>query len=99
MEKAPVTEKQKNWLNHIEQAKSEGLSFSVYCKREGLKVTHMHYYANWFRKRSQKTGVFVEVKRQERGPETPVVIRIGKQITMELSSDPSLLLELLRGMG
>src|SRR3989338_8678335 len=99
MEQAPVTEKQKNWLNHIEQAKSEGLSFSVYCKREGLKVTHMHYYANWFRKRREKTSPFVEVKLRERAPQTPVVIRIGKQITMEIPADPSFIMELLRGMG
>lgn len=99
MEKSPITEKQKYWLGHIEQAQNEGLSSSAYCEREGLSVIQMYYYANWNRKRSQKTGVFVEVKRQERGPETPVVIRIGKQITMELPSDPSLILELLRGLG
>ena len=98
MEQASVTEKQKNWLNHIEKAQSEGLSFSVYCKREGLKVTHMHYYANWFRKRRKKNSPFVEIKLRERVPETPVVIRIGKQITMEIPADPSLILELLRGM-
>jgi hypothetical protein len=99
MEPVPVTKKQKHWANHIERAQSEGLSSSAYCKREGLNVTHMHYYANWFRKRGQKTSAFVEVKRQDREQKTPVVIRIGTQITMEIPSNPSLILELLRGLG
>jgi hypothetical protein len=99
MEQTSVTEKQKYWLGHIEKAKIEGLSSSSYCKREGLNVTHMHYYANWFRKRREKTSSFVEVKIREQVPETPVMIRIGKQITMEIPADPAFIVELLRGIG
>jgi hypothetical protein len=99
MEPFPVTEKQKYWSSHIEKAKSESLSYSAYCKREGLSVIQMYYYASRHRKKIQKTSSFVEVKMRERGPETPVVIRIGKQITMEIPADPALILELLRGMG
>ncbi len=99
MEQFPVTEKQEYWLSHIERAQSEGLSAAAYCERKGLSVIQMYYYANWHRKRSQKTDTFMEIKRQERGPQTPVVIRIGKQITMEIPADPSFVMELLRGMG
>ncbi len=99
MEQAPVTEKQKYWLGHIEKAKNEDLSSSAYCQREGLNVIHMYYYANWFRKRREKTSSFVEVKIRERVPDTPVVLRIGKQITMEIPADPAFIVELLRGMG
>ena len=99
MEKSPITEKQKYWLNHIERAQSEGLSCSAYCEREGLSVIHMYHYASWFRKRGEKTSAFLEVKRQDQEPKTSVLIRIGPQITMEIPADPSLILELLRGMG
>ena len=99
MEPAPITAKQKYWLDHIEQAQSEGLSSSSYCQRGGLNVIHMYYYANWFRKRKEKTLSFVEVKLPKRGPEAPVVIRVGQQITMEIPADPSWIIEVLRGMG
>jgi len=99
MEPVPVTKKQKHWANHIERAQSEGVSFSSYCKREGLNVTHMHYYANWFRKRRRKDSAFVEVKLQEQRHKTPVVIRIGTQITMEIQADLALIVDLLRGIG
>ena len=44
-----LTTKQREWLHHIERCESEGLSFSSYCRREGLDVRRLYAAASALR--------------------------------------------------
>ena len=99
-----VTEKQKEWSKHIEQAKKEGISFALYCKREKLKASLMHYYAGRLRRGKTKPRpqpAFVEIKHPQPTPvhASPMVIHIGTQVRIEIPRDPAFLIALLRGLS
>ncbi len=100
--RAPLTEKQRYWLEHIEMAEREGLSTRAYAERHGIRVAQLYYWRSTLRKRGvlatkDEPAEFVPVRVGESRTEVRVHLPNGVVVACSQPLSESAWLSVLRG--
>ena len=99
---APLTEKQRYWLEHIETAEREGLTPRAYAERHGLRTSQLYYWRSTLRKRGvfgtmDEPAEFVPVRVRNAQAEVRVHLPNGVVVACSQPLSESAWLSVLRG--
>ena len=88
------------WQQHLEQARTQGLSFAEYAKANGLKVATLYYWNKVFARQKVDAQRPVKFHAVNVIPATtaPCVLQLSNLVVLQLSAlpEPAWLVDLYR---
>ncbi len=88
-----LTPKQQFWNDHLEAQANSGVRRSEYCKLHNLKVDHMYSYGSKLKCQSTQRDNLPDFVKVTPKPavSSPVLLRIGSNVLLELPPEPMLI--------